>query len=367
MMRTELITTAVMLLAHVWVWRQVSTRSDRLAVLLSAVLSMSSPWWGTQETIRATPWMPGGFRAAATAVGTLWAFIVGAAVLMIIVPRTLRGRAPGRRAFFTAMAAPAVVIGYGAFIERTRYRVKEVDFPIRDLHKDLEGLRIVQISDLHAGYFLSVKEVARVIDMANELNPALSLFTGDLITQPGDPLDAAIAQVARLRADAGVLGCHGNHEIYAQCEDYATAIAARQGVTFLRSANKQLKWGAGTLNIAGVDYQKLRPRNLYIPRAESLLVPGSTSLLLSHNPDVFPASVDKGFDAMLAGHTHGGQVTVEILQKTMNPARFKTPFVSGLYRIDGSSCYVTNGVGTIGMPVRIGAPPEVVLLTLKRG
>jgi hypothetical protein len=328
---------------------------------------MSSPWWGTQETIRATPWMPGGFRAAATAVGTLWAFVVGVAVLVIIVPRTLRRRAPGRRAFFTAMAAPAVVIGYGAFVERTRYRVKEVDFPIRDLHRDLEGLRIVQISDLHAGYFLSVTEIARVIDMANELNPALSLFTGDLITQPGDPLDAVVAQVARLRADAGVLGCHGNHEIYAQCEDYATAIAARQGVTFLRSANKQLKWGDATLNVAGVDYQKLRPRNLYIPRAESLLVPGSTNLLLSHNPDVFPASVDKGFDAMLAGHTHGGQVTVEILQKTMNPARFKTPFVSGLYRIDGRSCYVTNGVGTIGMPVRIGAPPEVVLLTLKRG
>ncbi len=69
---------------------------------------------------------------------------------------------------------------------------------------------------------------------------------------------------------------------------------------------------------------------------------------------------------MLAGHTHGGQVTVEILQKTVNVARFKTPFVAGLYRIDRRSCYVTNGVGTIGMPVRFGAPPEVVLLKLKR-
>src|SRR5215472_1272829 len=90
MIPAELVTTAVMLLAHVWIWRQIFTRSDRLAVLISAALSMLSPWWGTQETIRATPWMPGGFRAAATAVGTLWAFIVCAAVLMVMVRRTLR-------------------------------------------------------------------------------------------------------------------------------------------------------------------------------------------------------------------------------------------------------------------------------------
>jgi uncharacterized protein len=69
---------------------------------------------------------------------------------------------------------------------------------------------------------------------------------------------------------------------------------------------------------------------------------------------------------MLAGHTHGGQVTVEIFSQTLNFARFVTPYVAGLYRLDGKSCYVTAGIGTIGMPVRLGVPPEITLARLRR-
>ena len=371
MNKPGLVTTCVVLLAHIWMWRQVSGRFLRPAVLVLAALGLTAPWWGAGAVIQATPWIPGVFRSAVTAVGTLWGFTSAAMVLIIILRRALVRPVPGRRQFLqmasgAAVLAPVMITGYGAFIERTRFRVQPVDFPVRNLHPDLEGLRLVQISDLHAGDFLGMKDVAHVIDMANELKPALALFTGDLITQPGDPLDQVIAQVARLRPDAGVLACHGNHEIYAECEDYATAEAAKRGVTFLRNQSKALRWGSGTLNIAGVDYQKHQPPERYIPGTEALVLSGATNLLLSHSPDVFPTAVVKGFDAMLAGHTHGGQVTVEILQKTMNVVRFVTPYVAGLYRIQGRSCYVTNGVGTIGMPVRFGAPPEVVLLTLRR-
>ena len=97
-----------------------------------------------------------------------------------------------------------------------------------------------------------------------------------------------------------------------------------------------------------------------------MIAPGTTNLLLSHNPDVFPVAVKQGYDVMLAGHTHGGQVTVEILNQSLNIARFITPYVSGLYRIDGRSCYVTPGIGTIGMPVRLGARPEISLLRLRK-
>jgi predicted MPP superfamily phosphohydrolase len=69
---------------------------------------------------------------------------------------------------------------------------------------------------------------------------------------------------------------------------------------------------------------------------------------------------------VLGGHTHGGQVTVEILNQNLNIARFFTPYVAGLYRLNGSSCYVNSGVGTIGMPVRLGAPPEITLLRLRK-
>ena len=86
--------------------------------------------------------------------------------------------------------------------------------PSRTLPKDLDGLRIVQITDIHLSPFLSEREFAAAIDMANETRANIALVTGDLITRPGDPLDACLRQLARLRADAGVLGCLGNHEIY---------------------------------------------------------------------------------------------------------------------------------------------------------
>jgi predicted MPP superfamily phosphohydrolase len=88
--------------------------------------------------------------------------------------------------------------------------------------------------------------------------------------------------------------------------------------------------------------------------------------LLSHNPDTFPTAIRRGFQGVIAGHTHGGQVNVEILHQNINPARFRTPFTSGLYRLDNASCFVSNGIGTIGMPIRLGAPPEIALLRLRR-
>jgi hypothetical protein len=90
----------------------------------------------------------------------------------------------------------------------------------------------------------------------------------------------------------------------------------------------------------------------------------ATNLLLSHNPDVFPVARRQGFDLTLAGHTHGGQVNFEILDRHINVSRLITPYTQGLYREEGKSIYVTTGVGTIGVPVRFGAPPEVALIRL---
>jgi predicted MPP superfamily phosphohydrolase len=90
------------------------------------------------------------------------------------------------------------------------------------------------------------------------------------------------------------------------------------------------------------------------------------NILLSHNPDVFPVAARQGYHLTLAGHTHGGQVAVEILDQTINPARFFTPYVRGLYRLDHRAAYVTRGIGTIGIPARIGVPPEITLIRLRK-
>jgi predicted MPP superfamily phosphohydrolase len=87
-------------------------------------------------------------------------------------------------------------------------------------------------------------------------------------------------------------------------------------------------------------------------------------VLLSHNPDVFPLAAEQGYDVTIAGHTHGGQVNFEILHSELNVARYFTRYVLGLYRRGNASAYVSSGLGTIGVPVRIGAPPEVAVLRL---
>jgi uncharacterized protein len=265
-----------------------------------------------------------------------------------------------------AVAAPAAALGYGAFIERLDFRVREIDLPMANLPRDLDNVRILQLSDIHLSAFLSEKQLARVIDAALTLRPHFAVVTGDLISSHGDPLDACIRQISRVRTEAGIFGCMGNHEIYADALEYTEQAGARAGIRFLRASSVPLRFGDSVLNLAGVDYQRRSEREHYLEGAERLIIPGATNVLLSHNPDVFPVAANQGYNLLLAGHTHGGQVTVEILDQGINPARFFTPYVYGIYRSGGAVAYVTRGIGTIGVPVRIGAPPEIVLLRLRK-
>lgn len=314
-------------------------------------------------------------RVTLIAIGNLWGITAVASYLIYRVWAEIAGRdthapSPERRRMIKAagalaVAAPFAAVAFGAIVERVAFQVKEVELPVPNLHPDLVGLRIGQLSDLHVSPWLSVREAGRTVDILNELKPHLTVVTGDVITQPGDPLDDAIRELGRLRADLGVLGCLGNHERYVRCENYETREAAKYGISMLRGEARQVRWGDGVMNVAGIDYQSRR-EGPYLRGAEKLLAPGMANLLLSHNPDTFPVAVRKGFDAVLSGHTHGGQVTIEILNQGLNFARFATPYVAGLYRIDGRSCYVTAGIGTIALPVRLGAPPEITLLRLTR-
>jgi hypothetical protein len=179
-------------------------------------------------------------------------------------------------------------------------------------------------------------------------------------------LDACIRQLARIKSDAGTFACMGNHERYAGAERQAEEAGARAGIRFLRGRAQTLRFGNSLLNLAGVDYQSLADRGHYLRGAERLVVPGAVNVLLSHNPDVFPVAARQGYNLLLAGHTHGGQVTVEILDQSINPARFFTPYVYGLFRAGRSAAYVTRGIGTIGIPARIGAPPEISILRLRK-
>jgi predicted MPP superfamily phosphohydrolase len=284
-------------------------------------------------------------------------------------PRAARRDAPDpvrrrllRLAVPAAAAAPAALAGAGILIARIRIELREAEVPIPNLPRDLHGLRIALLSDVHYGPFLGRNELARAVAMMNENRPHAAVLAGDLITRPGDNLAACIEVLRGLRAEAGVFGCHGNHELYAGLEDEAARLGAGAGFRFLRGEQAVLPFGGAWVNLAGVGYQPMKAP--YLAGSERLVRQGGVNVLLSHNPDVFPTAAALGFDLTLSGHTHGGQVNFGAGGSGVNVARLFTPYTHGLYRENGRSVYVTAGLGTVGVPVRLGAPPEVSILKL---
>jgi len=350
----------------------------RAAILIAALVSLCAMVLGfLLRFARIAKYVSYDWLTALRAVTLTWAALSVFLVVMFAISKRIPSPSAtasvGRRRFLFAMrtaavAAPAVVFGYGILVERARLELREESIAIPGLHPDLDGLRLVQLSDIHLSPFLSQKTLARAVAMANETRAHVALVTGDLISFQGDPLDACMNRLALLKADAGVFGCLGNHEVYVGVEDYVTARGAELGIRFLRSVAEPLRFGAATLNLAGVDYQRMHSK--YLVGAEKMIrhdPEGRTlNLLMSHNPDVFPVAAAQGWQFTLAGHTHGGQVNFEILRHDLNIARFFTPYTMGQYRLGAASIYVSRGIGTIGLPLRLGSIPEVGLLTLRR-
>lgn len=277
-------------------------------------------------------------------------------------------------------ATPFLAAVYGYSLERLRFEVVRVEVPLANLPTTLDGLRILQLSDIHVGDFMPIHEIRRAVRMANDLAPHLAVITGDYLTSRGDPLAECIGELAGLRAPLGVWGCNGNHEIYADAEDDTEKLFQGHGMRLLRREAAQIEWNGAALNLIGIDYQRsVRFNAKSIPSldgAERLVRRDMPNILLSHNPNTFYAAADAGVELSLAGHTHGGQVNVEIVNRALNPARFVTDFVAGLYRMPLSwqqegvarseAClYVNRGLGTLGVPARIGSNPEISLLTLR--
>lgn len=294
-----------------------------------------------------------------------WALLILAACVAGICLRPIP-MAPERRQLLTtaALAAPAAVLGYGMVIGRRQFHLQEVDMPIPGLPADLDGLRIAQLSDIHLSPFLSRADLQWCVAMANETRPHLAAVTGDLITGVRDSIDDCLEDLRHLRADAGVFGCNGNHERYVGGEAYTAERAARLGMQFLRAKQTTLRFGSAVMNLAGVDH--FEDRWSYAVESEGLIRPGQFNLLLNHNPGAFPHIAKQGWDLTLAGHLHGGQINLELAGAHLNPVELTWPYVYGPYREQRSAMYVNRGIGTIGMPLRLGAPPEVALIRLRR-
>jgi uncharacterized protein len=312
-------------------------------------------------------------------VSSLLAFVL--AILMWPVRRVARSTSalvsPGRRQFLersagAVVAAPFVAGAYALFYGRLNLEITQQRIQLARLPKAFKGFRIVQLSDIHIGPFMTQDQIRKYADIANGLRPDLLALTGDFVTWDPSTQHAVVDALTSLRAPFGIFGCLGNHEAWSGTEDSITRMFQQVGVRILRRERVPVSTQGESFNLIGVDFETRRhmvPGNekfvhTYLEGLESLVAPDTANILMSHNPDTFDRAAELGIGLSLAGHTHGGQVALEFVSPEIAPSRLVTPYVAGRFQKPGGQLYVNRGIGTIGVPMRIGAPPEITVYEL---
>ncbi len=286
---------------------------------------------------------------------------------------------PSRRVFLeraasVAGAVPFAAGAYGLLIERVDLEITHQRILLPRLPRAFDGFRIAQLSDIHIGPFMTGAQIRKWAEVANQLKPDLMVLTGDYVTWDAATQGAVVASLSVLKAPFGVFGSLGNHDAWAGVEASITQLFAEVGFKILRSASKPIGLGVDTLNLIGVDFQSRRPAGKhhagivdhYLAGIEPLVRRDTVNILLSHNPNTFDRAAELGIDLSLAGHTHGGQVTLEFISPKLSPSRLITSYMRGHYRKLDSQLYVNRGIGTIAVPIRIDAPPEITLFELRK-
>lgn len=231
------------------------------------------------------------------------------------------------------------------------------------LPKGFHGLTIAQVSDVHAGQFMTVERLDRVRTLICRLRPDMIVFTGDQLDRREVDAELFVQAFAGVSAPLGVFGILGNHDYLA---GRALALAALEvaGITPLVNETVLLSRKGDTLLVAGVD--ELEAPRPFGPDFSVLQTGnGFFKLLLCHQPRLWPEAIRHGADLTLSGHTHGGQISP--IGERFSVARLATRFVAGPYLSGSHILYVSRGVGVGAVPLRVGTWPEVDLITLHRG
>ncbi|MBW6434966.1 metallophosphoesterase [Actinoplanes hulinensis] len=274
---------------------------------------------------------------------------------------------PGRRLLLrrgVAVTAGAVAVGLTGFGMTRAYRaptIKRYDIPMARLARRADGLRLAVLADLHVGPLLGSGQVERMVEIVNGLDADVVAVVGDVVTsEPGRVRDSLLP-LTRMRGRHGVFYVTGNHEYYVGAENWTEA-ATELDLRVLRNERVEIAHGGGVIDLAGVNditgAQYADP-----PDYERTLAGRDQSrpvVLMAHQPVAVHDAAPYGVDLQLSGHTHGGQ---------MFPFDYlvglQQPVVSGFGEVDGTPVYVTNGAGFWGPPVRVGADPDITLLTLR--
>jgi predicted MPP superfamily phosphohydrolase len=292
-------------------------------------------------------------------------------------PKKIELESPARRGFLertatVGVAAPFVAGAYGLLYGRLNLETTQQTVRLPRLPRAFQGFRICQLSDIHIGPAMPFEEIRKYVAIANEQKAEMIVLTGDFVTFDPDTQQAVVEALRGLRAPFGVYGCLGNHDAWAGVEDSITELFRQTGVRILRGNSVPIATGGDSFNLLGVDFQSARrfgpspavPHLL--ENIEGLIDRNRVNILLSHNPDTFDRAAELGVDLSLAGHTHGGQAALEFISPEVAPSRLVTPYVAGWFRKPGGQLYVNRGIGTIFIPIRLGAPPEITVYHLTR-
>ena len=287
-----------------------------------------------------------------------------------------------RRDFLELVAWSTVAVGAGAMVwplvdsmnpsaDVLALSSTDVDFgEVPGLDARGDGLRIVQLSDIHIGNRMEGEALSKLVEDANRLEPDVIAITGDIFDHDPRYVDDGVARLDRLRARFGVYAVLGNHDTYTGTELVASAFEQRApNIVLLRKDVVQVPVDF-PLYLAGVDDPGMdwSARGLTLDTLSDVAAGRPTdgpTLLLVHRPEAFAQASELGFPLVLSGHTHGGQLALPIPGGNFNLARLVTKYHRGLYRVNGSTLYVNRGLGFAGPAIRFNCPREIATIELR--
>ncbi|MEO6998749.1 MAG: metallophosphoesterase [Terracoccus sp.] len=297
-----------------------------------------------------------------------WYLLLGVLALGVLglLVRVVSGRPARRRVL--RIGTPLVVVaalattGYGLH-EAAAPQITTASFSSRQLPAQFDGLRVALISDLHVGPVREEGFTRRVVEEVNAQHPDLVVLAGDLIDGRVEQVAGAADPLRDLRAPMGVVAVSGNHEVLSQEADAWLAHYRSLGVTVLRNSNVELTRGDASIAVAGLnDATTAGDDAPDIGTSLAGLAPDSFTLLVAHQPKAAESAARRGVDLQVSGHTHGGQLWPFRYAVTL-----QQPTLDGLAMVGDVPVFTTRGAGAWGPPVRVLAPPQVPIITLRRG
>lgn len=271
-----------------------------------------------------------------------------------------------------SLAAVTGVVAVGSAYEiyrRETFDTNVIRMPVKGLPPAFHGFSIGFTSDIHSGIFMSGERMRSYAEAINGLGADMIVVTGDFVNSQLDEVHPLTEAFGILHAPEGVFGVLGNHDFYTRRVDEVAREIDRCGVTLLRDRHLEITRNGEAIHLAGID----DTGNPGLAGTLFRRVAGGSAraiprILLCHRPYFFPDAAAAGFDLVLAGHTHGGQVVLgEMGKDVLAPARLVSPYVAGVYSEGTSRMYVSRGIGTVGVPFRFNCPPEITKIVLETG